>query len=274
MVKYQGQMLSLTDLNILNLPEIVKREILYPKLNNKEFGTIERQKTVSRIISMFQIKFDSLEAQNLAMSEYGSFLRGYSLTSEEVLEAYRMCAKLELTDFKGEIIKFYPNLSIGQLGEILRAYIDYKTGNQQHTKGVEKIKAFLNPPPEVSPEEKKAIKKANWDKMINAAKEDKECTHAFLFYEYFVKKGAFSKFLQDQNAQSIKIEQKMKFILNSEKKKIKNAIFKKDELEILSNFLYENKPSKSSCIERLQNMATVEVKNDLVFNHVKKIIKK
>jgi hypothetical protein len=105
------------------------------KLNDKEIGSIEREKVTKRLISMLQIKFEAnpfdsksteLSPQELAMAEFGSFLRQYSLTSEEVFEAYRMAVKKQLIDVNGNIIQVYPNLSIIQAGEILNSYMNYK----------------------------------------------------------------------------------------------------------------------------------------------------
>lgn len=138
---------------------------MHPKLNDKVFGMPERQKATSRIINMFQMKFENQDAQQMAMGEFGSFLRDYALTADEVLEAYRLVAKVELVDFEGEPIIFYPNLSIGQAGKILKAYENYKIGNSQHTQGIAKIKTFLNPPaPELTPEEKKELR-LSWLKV-------------------------------------------------------------------------------------------------------------
>lgn len=129
-----------------NLPEIVQREIRFPKLNkNTPESKEERKGTTLRIISMLDVKFsgdsdeEKKQDRNLAMSEFTTFLRGYNLTSPEVIEAYRMAIK---GDFK---IDVYPNLSLIQCGKILEAYQNFKINSPIRDKAIENLKCLLNP---------------------------------------------------------------------------------------------------------------------------------
>lgn len=190
MVKFQGRPQLLPDSLIKNLPEIVRREILHPKVNDREFGMPERQKASARIVNMFQMKFEDSNSQELAMGEFGTFLRDYALTADEILEAYRMVAKLELVDFQGEPIVFYPNLSIGQAGKILKAYQDHKIESVQHTKGTNQIKAFLNPPaPEKTPKEKKEIRVSLLKVEFNRLQNEGKILGHHIFYELIKSTG-------------------------------------------------------------------------------------
>ena len=248
---------------IKNLPEIVKKEILYPKLNDKDNGIIERQKTVSRIISMFQIKFDNDDSQKLAMSEYGSFLREYSLTSEEVLEAYRMVAKLQLLDHKGEPIKFYPNLSIGQAGEILKAYQEFKIENPLHTKGYSQIKEFLNPPdPEPTKEEKRAKRAQLRSNVEKCFKEFGECEFAFLIYDDLKNEGVLEVFRKPERVEPIKNRLMAKFL---QKEITRNLFYNATELRELSDKFKANEKYKTP------GLVVQEVKSEIIKNYFKSL---
>ena len=262
-VKFLGHKISLTDLNTLNLPDIVKREVLYPKLNDKEIGSNERQKTTARIVSMFQIKFDSSQSQNLAMAEYGRFLQDYSLTSEEVLEAYRMVAKLQLLDHKGEPIKFYPNLSIGQAGEILKSYQDFKIENPKHTQGIAQIKAFLRPPDQEPTEEEKRAKRAQLRSNIeNCFKEFGECEFAFLIYEDLKDEGVLEEFRKPERIEPIKNRLMGKFL---QKELTRNLFYNPTELRQLTDKFKANKKYKTP------GAVVQEVKSEIIKNYFKSL---
>lgn len=273
--------------DIQSLPDIVKREILYPKLNDKEFGQSERQKLTMRLITMLSIKFDAksefsskddLSPQEIAMAEFGSFIRHYHLTTEEVLEAYRMGIRKELMDVKGKTIQVYPNLSIIQAGEILNAYQEYKIENHQHTKGHEKLKLLINPVIEPSPEEIKARRKELLKKLIDAVKENKPCAHSFLFFDYAIRKGGLKSFLDNKEAQKIVVRKKMREILEEEKRKGKSAFFSLYEINQLLRFFKSNSDEifkeVKFAFDKLQAMAVTQVKGELAYNWFKKEIKK
>ena len=240
----------------MSLPEIVKREILFPKLNDKEHGISERKKVTARIVSMFQIKFESSEAQGLAIAEYGSFLRDYTLTSEEVLEAYRMVAKLQLLDHKGEPIKFYPNLSIGQAGEILKSYQDFKADNALHTKGYAQIKAFLTPPEQIlTYEEKRAQRRRLRSDIEKRFFEFGSCEYAFFIYEDLKADGVLEELLKPEIIEPLKNKLMSKFL---SKEITRNLFYKKLELRELSNNFRENKKYK------IPALVIQEIKNAIV----------
>lgn len=283
MIKFQGQQKSLTVQDIQNLPDVVKREILYPKLNDKEQGASEREKLTKRLISMLQIKFEpkparslpeELSPQELAMAEFGSYIRRYPLTAEEVIEAYRMGIDKNLLDTSGNIIQVYPNLSVIQAGEVLNAYQNYKTENSLHTNGIKNLKLLLNPEKPISPEEARANRKYLLQKLGEAVIEDKPCVHAFRFFDFVVNKGGLKAFLTNEKAQIILLHNKMNEIVKVEKMKSKSVFFNLYELKQFTEYFQSGsdqiaKEMKFS-YDRLQSMAITQVRNDLVYGWFKK----
>lgn len=281
-----GQPRCLMEKSVISkLPDIVKKEVLYPSVKDKVFGMAEREKISRKLIAAFQMSFPKLEGivyekglnpTEVAISEFGAYLRTfpYHLTGEEILEAYRMASRGELKDFLGNTIELYPNLKTAQAGKILMAYQDFKCESQQHTLGMQKLKRLINPETERTPEEAKAEKRKNWDVLTLAVKENKPCDHAFLFYELVVKKGGLKKFISDPIAQKIVIKKKMNEVLQIERKKTKSAIFNQYEIRHLSEYFSDPKEflhkDVNHAFERLQAMATTLVKNDLVYNFLKK----
>ena len=248
----------------------------------------ERRKAAERLISAFQMTFPRIEGikyedgvtpMEMAVSEFGAYLRvfPYHLTAEEILEAYRMASRGELRDFLGNQIELYPNLKTAQAGKILMAYQDYKCDNQQHTLGIQKLKSILYPEAERNSDDAKAEKRKNMESLISAVKENRPCSHAFLFYNYVLKKGGLKKFVSDPIAQKIVIKKKMHSILWEEKMKTKSVHFNKFEIIHLSDYFKDENELLNSNVkfafEKLKSMATTLVKNDLVYNWLKKQIK-
>ncbi|HFK5521148.1 TPA: hypothetical protein ACG0AP_003582 [Elizabethkingia anophelis] len=287
MIRFQGQQRLLEVQDIQNLHDIVKREIFYPKLNDKEHGSSEREKVTKRLVSMLQMKFDPkpagadenvLSPQELAMAEFGSYIRRYQLTAEEVIEAYRMGVDKKLLDTGGNIIQVYPNLSIIQAGEVLNAYLNYKAENSLHTNGIKNLKLLLNPEKQISPEEAKENRKKLLQELGEAVKNDKPCGHSFLFYDFVVRKGGFKCYLSNADAQKIVLQKKMREVMRFEKMKVKSTFFNSYELAQFSEY-FETGSEKiledmHFSFERLKSMAITQVKNDLVYGWFKKQYKK
>lgn len=123
-----------------SLPDIVKNEILYPKLNEKtDEALASRAQTTARIVSMLDVNFkgqtdEEIKAEmNLATSEFSTFLKGYYLTGKEIIEAYRMALSGELK------YKVYPNLSLIQCGEILALYQEFKSNSYLRDRGIKTL---------------------------------------------------------------------------------------------------------------------------------------
>lgn len=147
MVNLAGVQQSVSHQVIQNLPKIVQIEICHPKLNeNSDLGKQLRFQTTNRIISMLDVRFlgdtaDEREQDKaLAMSEFGTFLRSFNLTSQEVIEAYRMALARELN------YKVYPTLSLIQAGEILELYQEFKRNSHLRNSALEKLKRSFKTP--------------------------------------------------------------------------------------------------------------------------------
>ncbi|WP_284460662.1 hypothetical protein, partial [Chryseobacterium sp.] len=86
------------------------------------------------------------------------------------------------------------------------------------------------------------------------------------------------KFVSDPIAQKIVIKNKMRDILNNERKKTRSAMFNQFEIKHLSDYFLDPKEylhkDVNHAFERLQAIATTLVKNDLVYNFLKKQINK
>lgn len=127
------------------------------------------------------------------MMEFRTFLREWKLTKDEVLEAYRMAVKKQLQkptfDFTGKqngvvTIMVFPNLSIIQAAEILTAYQEYKIGNADHTKGIEKLKKLMGTEqkaPELKPED--VDREKFFELVFEDLKETGKCAVAFTLFE-------------------------------------------------------------------------------------------
>lgn len=282
----QKKLLPVSDIS--NLPDVVKRQVLEPNVKDKEFGMAEREKIAKRLVSAFQIKFEKLDGidsgelkpSEIVIAEFGAYLKTfpYALTGSEILEAYRMASRGELRDFLGNQIQFFPTLSTAQAGRILMAYQEFKIDNQQHTLGIEKLKKLIAPAETISEDQRKEQRKKLKSDLYCAVKSGKDCNHAFLFYNDILKKGALSNFKSNEKAQTILIRKKMREVILQEKAKIKSAIFNKSEINDLLDFLSKENGILHSdfnfTFQRLQGMAITLVKNDLVYNWIKKQIKK
>lgn len=282
-----------------SLPEIVKKQVLFPSLKDKELGMIEREKITKRLITAFQISFKNLDSLpeyvfenrdveneenkispiEVAVAEFGAYLKAfpYHLTGEEVLEAYRMASRGELRDFNGKQIEFYPTLQTSQAGKILMAYHEYKVDNKDHTKGILKLQNILKPKPILS-ENNKEFRLKNWKVLVESVKQNKPCNHAFLFYDFVIKKGGLNCFVKNEKAQIIVWKRKMKEIILIESSKPRSILFNKIEIKHLFNYFNDPndliKQEALNAFERLKSIASPQVKNDLVYRWVQKQIKK
>ena len=237
----------------------------------------EKEVFANTVLNFINPKFESEEEYMAAKSILIEFSHKCDLTPAEFMLGLEMAADgilVSVPDHEGKSypVKMFREIDRLKLGEIKNAYQYFKRSNINYEKDKAKIKLFLNPPPEITPEQIKAERLKNWNSLRKSVKESEPCAHAFLFWEWAVKKGAFKNFLQDKEAQARKTEQVMKAIINREKKKLQSGLFNKIEIENLIAFLYDGKEPIKLASERLQAMATVEVKNELVYNFIKKRI--
>lgn len=226
---------------------------------------------------MLAPNFENDADKKAAGLEWISFCQTFRLTAPEIVEAYTMALKKELKifdenkayknpEYEGEFIKVYPNLSLITAGEILNAYIEFKRLDKKLEIGRKLISEHLNPEIEISPEQRKEQKLKLWENLKSAVSENKPCNHAFLFYESLVKKGNFKNFLSNDNAKQVVLSKKMKEVVFREYRK--PVIFAKHEAKKMYDAIMRGEEVP------VHNIAVVEVKNDLVYNYVKKQLKK
>lgn len=211
------------------------------------------------------------------------------LTKDEFMIALDMASRRLLTykdgkkellnpNYDGETVEYFREIDLSVLGKIETAYIQFKQKDVQYDNGKRKISKHLNDEGEKTLEEAKAERRRNWDVLIQSVKDNKPCDHAFLFYEMVLKKGGLRKFISDPIAQKIVIKKKMFLILQAERMKTKSVMFNQFEIKYLSEYFRDPKEflhqEVKFAFDRLQAMATTLVKNDLVYNWIKKEIKK
>ncbi|MCC3214983.1 hypothetical protein LIV57_06835 [Chryseobacterium sp. X308] len=249
--------------------EISRESIKYSSANTKE-------KLVNDILTLFQVRDKNQEKKEM-MDTWLLFVLDFRFTATEIYYAHKMAIQRTLLDQNGNEIECLPMLSTNTTGKILKAYERYKQNDKQLEAGREQLKKILNPEPERSPEEIKAEKKKNWDALVEAVKKGEKCEHAFLFYEFAIKKGGLSSFVNDTDGQKIAIKEKMIQILAKEKLKPNSVLFNAFELKQLSEYFEDKKKAMTNDIafafDRLHAMAITHVKNDKVYEWVSEQIK-
>ncbi len=256
------------------MPKILQREIFLESIA-KSSAEI-KEKLVNDILTLFQVRERQREKDEMK-DTWLLFIMDYRLTASEIFQAHRMALKRELLDQNGNEIECLPMLSTNTTGKILKAYERYKQNDKQLEAGREQLKKLLNPEPERSPEEIKAEKKKNWESLVEAVKKGEKCDHAFLFYEFAIKKGGLSSFVNDKDSQKIAIKDKMIQILSKERLKPNSVLFNAFELKNLSEYFEDKKKAMTDDIafsfDRLHAMAITHVKNDKVYEWVSEQIK-
>ena len=114
--------------------------------------------------------------------------------------------------------------------------------------------------------------------LLDAVEKNKPCIHAFLFFDFVIKKGGLKSFLANKEAQKIVVNRKMKEIIITEKRKQKSALFNSFEIMHLLKFFNNNENeiliTVKTAYDLLQSKAIVEVKNELAYNWFKKQFQK
>lgn len=252
----------------------MQREIFRENIKNSSADV--KGKLVNDVLTLFQVRDRNREKEEM-MDIWLLFIMDYRLTASEIYHAHKMALKRELLDQSGNEIECLPMLATNTTGKILKAYERYKQNDKQLEAGREQLKKILNPEPERTPEEIKAEKKKNWDSLVEAVKKGEKCEHAFLFYEFAIKKGGLASFVGNEKGQKIAIKEKMTQILVKEKKKPNSALFNAFELKQLSEYFEDKKKVLTDelafSFDRLHAMAITHVKNDKVYEWVSEQIK-
>ena len=210
------------------------------------------------------------------------------LTKDEFMIALDMASRRLLTykdgkrefsnpNYDGETVEYFREIDLSILGKIETAYIQFKQKDTKYEKGKKRISEYLNNQQIESEESKKERRLKLWEEIKKCVSENKPCVHAFLFYERLIKKGAFKNFVGNKEAQETVLKKKMQSIIRKEADK-KFSVFNRNEMFHLKLFLtdkdYQLPETISFGLDTLTGMAIVEVKNDLVYNYVKKQLNK
>lgn len=266
-----------------NLPEIVRIEINYPKI--KAAGIEGRELVARRIISMLNVRFEKgssvledgneISNEDLAISEFKSFIRDYDLTTEEIIKAYKLALRKELSNSKGEIINVYPNLDLIQCGEILSSYLRYKRESVEHTIGLSKIKKYLEEQKETkTPEELQKERQERFNNLVKMVIEhtgdfsNREFSIASFFYDDF--KDKMPEISKEEKQRILIAKQQIE--INKEKKREKKLYLTKKELKKADELLSSGGFFPKGHV--INNLAVLEIKKELVINFILKTYKK
>lgn len=274
-----------------SLPRIIKLEVASPALSDKQFGHREKERTINKLISIFNIKFELMENENrelvseqsLRMSEFATAISRFKLNYDEIIEAYRLASEGFLKNDFGETIRFFPTLSTAQCSQILKAYSEMKLQDPKHTAGTEKIKKLIANQKESDETEKKKIWKAEFLKVVKSVIDGKNTFNAINYWDYAISKGGMKQFLalsDDEKTEKIKI--KFKEIFDEQSKKENSYVLTKSEKEYISDYLQNQDKGidtrGADAYKRIEGMAIFQIKNQLVIDwileeHRKKISK-
>lgn len=266
-----------------SLPDIVKIDINYPKI--KTVGIEGRELVTRRIISMLNVRFENaivsghegeeISAEDLAISEFKSFIRDFDLTTEEIIKAYKLALKKELSNSKGDIINVYPNLDLIQCGEILSAYQRYKMESLQHTIGISKIKKYLEEQKEAkSPEELQKERQERFNNLVKLVIEhdgdfsNREFSIASFFYDDF--KDKMPEISKEEKQRILIAKQQIE--INKEKKRENKLYLTKKELKKADDLLSSGAFLPKGHV--IYNLAVLEIKKELVINFILETYKK
>ncbi len=241
----------------------------------------EKENFALRVISFINPKFDDYNELNpysdfnIAKAELMDFCSKCVLTSSEFMIALDMASRRKLF-LNGETVKLFREIDRIKLGEVENAYLEFRRNDKDYDRDYSLIKTFLEKPSkEITEEDKKAERKKNLISLMNSIEKGEKCNHAFLFYDFVVRKGGLKSFINDTDAQKSKLNEKMMELLMHEKRKEKSSLFSRFEILELEKLL-EGKESKASefSLNALSSKAIIEVKNDLVYNWFKSKMKK
>lgn len=231
----------------------------------------------AKVLNFFSPKFSSEKELELAEVELINFAKNCDLTSDEFLYALELAADGNLYSEPDEIgkskkVQLFREIDRLKLGEVKSAYKFHKKTDKLHLEAKKEIKEITEKKPEISEEQKKAEKKKNFESLIEAIKKNEPCNHAFLFYDFVIKKGGLKSFVSSKQAQIILIRSKMISYLDRAEKSRNKALFNSFQIiEFRKYFDTGNlNPELAFDFEKLKNIAIIEVKNDLVYAYLKK----
>lgn len=133
----------------------MKLEISQLKL--KQAPQNEKQQFVDFVFNTFDPNFYSEEEVMANQATIYQFIEDCELTLNEMVKAITMVLNGKLLNDNSEPIRIMHKISLISLYEIKRAYIQHKTSDFQHTKGLKMIVEATKPKPKEMTEEEKEI---------------------------------------------------------------------------------------------------------------------
>ncbi|MBT0551591.1 hypothetical protein [Riemerella anatipestifer] len=245
------------------LPEITKAEISQSKLkwsNDEEVSIF-----TARVLNFINPKFNDQHEIELAEAELYSFAKKCELTANEFLLALELASDGKLLSEPDENgnsrkVQLFREIDRLKLGEVKSAFIYLKTIDKQHEIAKEKVKKFLNPPKELTEEEKRIERFKFLENQWQMLKEKGKVSGSVIFYELIKKNlkviniGFVEKVLQ-----TFKPE-----LASAEKKIIKQDVFlyfKECFLEAVIKKEKLNELTKDEWVQYWENKKQQQPKN-------------
>lgn len=147
-----------------------------------------RERFAYRVIYFINPKFEDANEENphsefnLAKNAVIEFSQRCDLTANEFMLAMDLCHRGQLM-LNDAPVKLFREIDRLKLGEVEQAYKAYKKQNKQYELGKEKVKNFLNPPKELTEEEKKAERLKFFAKQWEVLHKGEGVDANFLLYD-------------------------------------------------------------------------------------------
>ncbi|MEE3723957.1 hypothetical protein V2H21_01065 [Riemerella anatipestifer] len=206
-----------------------------------------RERFAYRLIYFINPKFEDADEENphsefnLAKNTAIDFSRRCDLTEGEFMLALDLCHRGELF-LNDTPVKLFREIDRLKLGEVEQAYKAYKNQNKQHEIAKEKVKKFLNPPKELTEEEKRRERFKFLENQWQMLKEKGKVSGSVIFYELIKKDlkviniGFVEKVLQTFKPELASAEKKIikQDVFLYFKERFLDAVIKKEKLNELT----------------------------------------
>lgn len=159
----------------------------------------ERDQFADYVLLFVNPKIESdIEMQMLKMILH-DFAQECDLTFAEMKEALKLASRGELKIFsndKEETIRLYREVNRPKLEEIAVGYIAYRNDDFQYRKGVKELNLILNPPKEMTPQEKQAKNEQAFLDFIEDYKQTQKLPRFIVwFYDALHRKNLIKPFV-------------------------------------------------------------------------------
>lgn len=188
---------SLPESTLSSLPKITQLQVRSLMLKHTNFE--ERDQFADYVLLFVNPKIESdIEMQMLKMILH-DFAQECDLTFAEMKEALKLASRGELKIFsndKEETIRLYREVNRPKLEEIAVGYIAYRNDDFQYRKGVKELNLILNPPKEMTPQEKQAKNEQAFLDFIEDYKQTQKLPRFIVwFYDALHRKNLIKPFV-------------------------------------------------------------------------------